>query len=67
MREMDFGECPYCGGKLLPVWFIEEETIVDEYGHIIETGRKRRAISHLSCESCLRNQVIDDSFDGNWY
>lgn len=67
MRMVDFGECPHCGGKLIPIWFTEEEMIVDEYGHMIKTGRKRRAISHLLCENCLRNQCIDDSFDGDWY
>lgn len=56
-----FGECK-CGGNLQPVYFTEEER---KKG--IKTGRKRRAVSHLVCENCLRNECIDDSFDGNWY
>lgn len=67
MKDIDFGECPYCGGKLIPIWFTEEEIVVDKYGHLVKTGRKRRAISHLTCECCLRNQPIDDSFDGSWH
>lgn len=66
MKELDFGNCPYCGGKLHPVWFTDEETQVI-HGSLIKTGRKRRAISHLVCEDCFRNQIIDDSYDGNWY
>lgn len=64
--EYDFGSCSYCGGELKPVWFIDEETVV-EHGIMYKTGRKRRAISHLVCENCLKREVIDDSFDGDWY
>lgn len=62
----EFGKCPYCGGNLIPIWFIDEETIV-QYGHLIKTGRKRRAVSHLTCEDCLSNQAVDDSFDSEWH
>lgn len=66
MRKLDFGKCPYCGGELRPIWFIEEETVVRP-GHLMKTGRKRQAISYLICEDCLEAQVIDDSFDGEWH
>lgn len=61
-----FGKCSRCGGNLLPVYFTEEERKV-ECGHLIYTGRKRTAVSHLSCESCMKNECVDDSFDGPWY
>lgn len=60
----DFGECT-CGDKLVPVWFTEEETETAN-GIMWRTGRKRRAVSHLTCEDCLRNYPVDDSFDGAW-
>lgn len=66
MNQIDFGKCPHCGGRLIPIWFIDEETVV-RYGHLVKTGRRRRAVSHLTCEVCMRNQVIDDSYDGDWY
>lgn len=59
-----FGCCE-CGGVLRPVWFTEEEYEIIN-GNMIKTGRERRAISHLVCEDCLSNHVIDDSFDGPW-
>lgn len=62
----DFGNCPYCGGLLAPVYYTEDETTITDDGYMYRTGRKRRAISHLVCESCLRNQCIDDSYDGLW-
>lgn len=57
----NFGKCK-CGGNLQPVYFMEEERIKG-----VKTGRKRSAVSHLVCEDCLRNECVDDSFDGNWY
>ena len=60
----DFGEC-VCGGRLTPVWFTEEE-IETVCGIMLHTGRKRRAVSHLTCEDCLRNYPVDDTFDGAW-
>lgn len=62
---MDFGACE-CGEDLEPIWFIEEEyeTVC---GNMYRTGRKRRAVSHLTCPLCLRNYPVDDSFDGGWY
>lgn len=61
----DFGRCSKCGRRLAPVWFIEEERVVI-HGTLCATGRKRRACSHLVCEDCLCNEVVDDSFDGPW-
>lgn len=55
-----------CGGQLLPVWFIEEETKVVA-GALLHTGRKRRAVDHLYCDSCFNRECVDDSFDGPWY
>lgn len=60
-----YGECPYCGDDLIPIWFTEEETVVI-HGTLCKTGRKRRAVSHLSCPTCLRNECVDDSFDMPW-
>lgn len=62
---IDYGICDYCGGELYPVWFTEEETNI-EHGSMYKTGRRRRAVSHLVCEQCLKNFVVDDSFDGPW-
>lgn len=33
----------------------------------MKTGRKRQAVSHLICEDCLKQQIVDNSFDGEWY
>lgn len=67
MTETDFGVCPRCGaGWLEPVYFIEEELKLTSDGHLYSTGRKRRAVSHLVCTYCLKNQCVDDSFDGPW-
>ena len=62
-----YGVCDECGGALRPVHFTDEEYIVDAYGHLIRTGRKRNAVSHLVCERCLTNVCVDDSFDGPWH
>ena len=62
---MDYGYCE-CGGELYPIWFTEYEYKVVN-GSRYNTGRKRSAVSHLVCEQCLKNHVVDDSFDGNWY
>ena len=63
----NFGYCDElgCHGSLEPVWFIDEEY---EFGHgsMWKTSRKRKAISHLVCNRCLKNFAIDDSFDGPW-
>lgn len=60
-----YGVCEYCGDSLIPIWFIEEETKI-EYGHVVETGRSRRAVSHLTCPTCMKNYSVDDSFNGPW-
>ena len=61
-----YGLCE-CGGSLIPAWFTEEGYKVTQDGHQYRTGRKRRAVSHLVCEACLKNFCVDDSFDGAWY
>lgn len=62
---MDYGKCEDCGCNLEPIWFLEEETIVDS-GCMYKTGRVRRAVSHLVCPVCLHNYCVDDTFDGTW-
>ena len=66
MKRDFYGECERCGGELKPVWFIEEEYKTTNDGHKYRTGRKRRAVSHLTCDNCLKNYCVDDSFDGAW-
>lgn len=61
-----FGKCPKCGGTLQPVIFEEKETKIIN-GTMIYTGRKRNAVSHLSCENCMKNECIDETFDGVWH
>lgn len=51
-----------CGGTLQKIWFQEEE----RDRHNRKTGRVRRAVSHLTCDACLKNVTVDDSFDGPW-
>lgn len=63
---MDYGKCDFCGGQLHPVWFTEEEKVVN-HGIMQTTGRVRRACSHLVCECCLKNFAVDDTFDGPWH
>jgi len=60
-----FGNCSRCGGSLSPVYFIEEEEVY-ERGYSYKTGRKRTAVSHLTCTSCLKDECIDGSFDDSW-
>ena len=60
-----YGQCE-CGGALYPIFFTEEETVV-QHGVMCRTGRKRRAVSCLVCEECLRSYTVDDTFDGPWY
>ena len=61
----DYGTCPRCGGKLLPVWF-EEEECTTGYGYLHYTGRVRTACSHLECVICSEKVCVDDTFDGSW-
>jgi len=65
VKNRDYGECD-CGGRLFPVWFLDEEEVVTREGWRYKTGRVRRAVSHLVCECCLANHCVDDSFDGPW-
>lgn len=60
----DFGECD-CGGKLLPIQIIEREKVVRD-GVEVYTGRKRKVISHLMCEWCLKCYCVDEKFDEPW-
>ena len=66
MRKVNFGKCPYCNGNLKPIWFKKKKKVVRS-GHLMKTGRKRQAVSYLICEDCLEQQIVDDSFDGEWY
>jgi len=60
-----FGKCD-CGGNLQPVWFEENETI--EYrGFMHTTGKKRKCLSHLICDKCLSNVIINGEFDETQY
>ena len=62
-----YGVCENCNEPLEPVWFTEEETVVDNYSHMIyHTGRTRRAVDYLVCPCCLKKFCVDDSFDGPW-
>lgn len=51
-----------CGGILKKIWFEESE-----YKNGVRTGRVRNAVSHLTCGACLKNVIVDDSFDGSWH
>lgn len=62
----NFGKCPYCNGKLIPVYGTEDEFIVENF-HLIKTNRKRRIVAYLQCKDCFKKQQVDDSFDGPWY
>ena len=62
-----FGICERCGGHLSPVIFTEYEEKVTGQGWRYKTGRWRRAVSHLTCDTCLKNYCVDDSFDGPWH
>ncbi len=65
LHENVFGECS-CGGALAPEYFIEHETVM-QCGVQVETGRTRRAVSHLTCVNCLKNYCVDDSCDQPWH
>lgn len=61
-----YGGCSECGTPLEPVWFTEEEYKTVN-GCIFKTGRKRRAVDYLVCPNCFHKEIVDNSFDGNWY
>ena len=65
-KNNNYRECSRCGGKLHPVYFTEKERII-EHGTMGYTGRTRLSVSHLVCEDCMNNEIVDDSFDGAWY
>lgn len=60
-----YGKCS-CGHELEPVYFEEEEYVVNS-GRMTKTGRVRKAVSHLICESCGKSHCVDDTFDRSWY
>lgn len=59
-NDTTFGQCN-CEHNLQPVYFQEKE-----YNNGVFTGRSRRAVSHLFCEKCQKQVIVDDSFDGPW-
>ncbi len=65
-----YGNCKICGGELQPVFFIEEETVMEGppgYQHPCRTGRIRRAVDYLVCDNCGHKECVDDTFDGPWH
>ena len=61
-----YGLCEKCGAPLMPIWFTEHEHKVVN-GIMTDTGRTRRAVSHLTCSlGCIRDYPVDDSFDEPW-
>jgi hypothetical protein len=58
-RKIDVPIC--CGKPMSKIWFTESE-----YSKGIKTGRTRRAVSHLLCDSCGKEEIVDDSFDTPW-
>ena len=60
--DIKYGNCSFCGGKLIAEWFVDKE-----YKNGIQTGRERMAISCLFCEDCFKVYTVDYSFDGKWY
>lgn len=61
-----YGKCESWHDDLEPVWFKEEERCIRGTA-LIKTGRTRLAVSHLVCPSCLKNYIVDDSFDEPWH
>ena len=58
-----YGVCARCDFPFSPVHFLDEER--DK--HHLLTGRVRKAVSHLVCECCGKNECVDDTFDGPWF
>ena len=56
-------KCPECGEQMSPVWFEEEETVLED-GHYYRTGRKRDAVDYLTCPYCFHNECVDGDFMG---
>lgn len=59
-----FPKCQRCGATMHAVWFVEEETKI-ENGVLIRTGRVRDNISHFEHE-CGTVQAVDDTFARPW-
>lgn len=64
-RKNDYGKCLRCQAPLEPVWFIEEERRFTT-GYPVNTGRYRKACSHLECPQCFKKEIVDDSYDKEW-
>ena len=58
-----YGVCKRCDFPFAPVYFMEEERTKQN----VLTGRVRKACSHLVCESCGKEECVDDTFDGQWF
>ena len=58
-----YGVCKRCDFPFSPVHFLDEER--DKYNR--KTGRVRRAVSHLVCECCGKQECVDDTFDGPFF
>ena len=65
-----FGTCKECGSDLVPVFFTEEEEVLEGppgARYFCKTGRVRRAVDYLLCELCGHKECVDDTFDGPWH
>ena len=65
-----YGTCARCGGDLSPVFFTEEEEILEGSPgarYLSKTGRIRRAVDYLVCDYCGHKEAVDDTFDGPWH
>lgn len=63
--ESKFGKCVNCDTEMIPIWFKEDEYIINN-GRRIKSGRTRTACSHLECPICLNKECVDDTFDMPW-
>lgn len=66
MDNVYFPVCDRCRVTMKPYYFTEEEYKYYQ-GRMYKTGRKKRAVSHFVCPLCLKNEAVDDTFDGRWY
>lgn len=65
-----FGNCPHCDTPLEAEWFKEYEwktSWVGGYCTQYKTGRWRYNINYLVCPNCLKKQVMDDTYAGEWH
>lgn len=59
-------ECENCRTKMIPEFFLEEETATAYGGYPVKTGRKRWNVNYFICPSCLKKACCDDSFATEW-